>query len=187
MDLPHDSNLDRRTFLISTGVLGAAPTLNPTAEGLAAQSGPANARMSAPAEKLIPTFCAMCGPSAGCGILGGIISGRFLGDGSLADLGLAILGLLLGYIFGIVAGILAIKFIFHQRGSLVFAIIAAIIWTGVSILIAIPFNLSDNLVSTIDCSTKGMANQAVVIPNNNPVIDLSRGVLSRYGINDKGG
>jgi uncharacterized membrane protein YcaP (DUF421 family) len=99
--------------------------------------------------KFILTAIGLAVFSAGCGILGGIIAGRFLGDGSLSDLGLAILGLLLGYIFGIVAGILAVKFIFHQRGSIIFAIIAAIIWTGVSILIAIPFNLSDNLVSTI--------------------------------------
>lgn len=81
------------------------------------------------------------------GFLGGLFAGRVLGDGSLTDLGLAILGLLLGYVCGIVVGVIAIKYVFHQRGSIIFGIIGAIIWTGISILVMIPFNLNDNLVS----------------------------------------
>ena len=77
------------------------------------------------------------------------MAGRGLGDGSLADLGLAIAGLLIGYVFGIVVGLLAIRFILKQRGSVLLGIVAAVIWMGVSIAIAIPFNLSDNLVSIV--------------------------------------
>jgi hypothetical protein len=86
--------------------------------------------------------------SAACSVLGVLIA-RIFTTGTLADLGLAIIGLLFGYIFGVVLGILAIRFIFRQNGSLIFGMLAAIIWTGVSILIAVPFNLSSNLVSTI--------------------------------------
>jgi len=97
--------------------------------------------------KFILTGLGLAVFSAGCAFIGGFIAGRWLGDGSLADLGLAILGLLFGYSFGILAGILAIKYLFHQRGSVIFAIIAAIVWTGISILIAVPFDLNDNLAS----------------------------------------
>jgi anaerobic selenocysteine-containing dehydrogenase len=79
MKLPHDKDLHRRTFLKSTGAPGAALAFNPIADGLSAQSEPAKAQTSAPAEKLIPTFCAMCGPSAGGGILAKAVNGRFLG------------------------------------------------------------------------------------------------------------
>ncbi len=83
------------------------------------------------------------------GVLGGFLAGRGLGDGSLADLGLAIIGLLLGYAFGIIIGLFGIRFILHQRGSVFLGIVAAVVWVGVSIAIAIPFNLSDNFVSIV--------------------------------------
>ena len=62
---------------------------------------------------------------------------------------LAIVGLLIGYVFGIVAGLLAIRFVLKQRGSVFLGIVAAVVWIGVSISIGIPFNLSDNLVSIV--------------------------------------
>jgi anaerobic selenocysteine-containing dehydrogenase len=79
MNLPHDKDLDRRTFLKSTGALGAALAFNPIADGLSAQSEPAKAQTSISTERLIPTFCAMCGPSAGCGILAKVVNGKFVG------------------------------------------------------------------------------------------------------------
>ena len=79
MKLPHDTDLDRRSFLKSTGALGAALACHPIAGGLFARSATAKAHTSAAAEKLIPTFCAMCGPSAGCGILARVVNGKFVG------------------------------------------------------------------------------------------------------------
>ncbi len=69
----------RRTFLKATGALGAAVALTGAKDTLLQQSV-AKAAVAAPAEeKLIPTFCAMCGPSAGCGILAKVVNGKFVG------------------------------------------------------------------------------------------------------------
>jgi hypothetical protein len=98
--------------------------------------------------KFILTAIGLVVFSAACSVLGVLIA-RIFTTGTLADLGLAIIGLLFGYIFGTVAGILGIKFFFHQSGSLLFSMAAAIVWIGVTILISVIFNSSNDLVSTI--------------------------------------
>jgi hypothetical protein len=84
--------------------------------------------------------------SAACSILSVLIA-RIFTTGTLADLGLAIIGLIGGYIFGTLAGILAIRFLFRQSGSLLFSIAAAIIWIAVTTLIEVVFT-SNNILGT---------------------------------------
>ncbi len=68
--------MDRRTFLRATGAFGAAqsmrnsriPLLEPIVDA-------PNATGSE--ERAIPTFCAMCGPSMGCGVYAMVRAGRF--------------------------------------------------------------------------------------------------------------
>ena len=63
-------HITRRDAIVTTGLAGAAAAL-PASVGAAeaAESG---------AEKAIPTFCAMCGPSAGCGIYAIVKDGKFV-------------------------------------------------------------------------------------------------------------
>ena len=68
--------MDRRTFLKVTGALGATLSLQDSQMRLLAQS--TNAAMAPSGETAIPTFCAMCGPSMGCGINAIVRDGRFV-------------------------------------------------------------------------------------------------------------
>jgi anaerobic selenocysteine-containing dehydrogenase len=65
--------VSRRTLLKTAGTMGAGMMLdkNPT-DWLTAVGS------AAPGEKVIPTFCAMCGPSLGCGIYAYVKNGRFI-------------------------------------------------------------------------------------------------------------
>jgi hypothetical protein len=87
--------------------------------------------------------------SLGLGVLAGVISIRVWGDGSLIDLGLAIMGFILGGIFGIVAGIIALKYLFHQHGSVIVALIVAAVWGGVVTVLALTINLGITFVSNL--------------------------------------
>ena len=60
------------------------------------------------------------------GVIGALIGGGVLGD-DIGALGLAILSLLAGYFLGIVVGIILIRKLFRQRGSLLFGILGNII------------------------------------------------------------
>jgi anaerobic selenocysteine-containing dehydrogenase len=66
----------RRTFLKATGAVGAAVALS-GAHSTFLQKNVAKA--AAAEEQLIPTFCAMCGPSSGCGIMAKVVDGKFVG------------------------------------------------------------------------------------------------------------
>jgi anaerobic selenocysteine-containing dehydrogenase len=79
MNLANVSGATRRTFLKATGALGAALALGPEQFGLAPLGHAAAVEPRAGGEKLIPTFCAMCGPSSGCGILAKVVDGKFVG------------------------------------------------------------------------------------------------------------
>ena len=69
----------RRTFLKATGALGAAVAISGAGNVLLQKQGSVS-QAAAPAEaKLIPTFCAMCGPSSGCGIMAKVVDGKFVG------------------------------------------------------------------------------------------------------------
>ena len=76
MSEPYIAGVSRRAFLRTTGALGAALALDKDAFGLAPAVGAAN---SVEREKLIPTFCAMCGPSSGCGIMAKVVDRKFVG------------------------------------------------------------------------------------------------------------
>jgi anaerobic selenocysteine-containing dehydrogenase len=65
--------VSRRTLLKAAGTLGAGMVLESNGtEWLA------SAETAAPGEKVIPTFCAMCGPGLGCGIYAHVKNGRFI-------------------------------------------------------------------------------------------------------------
>ena len=64
--------VSRRTLLKAAGTMGAVMMLEKNAKNwlTAAES-------AGPGEKVIPTFCAMCGPGLGCGIYAYVKNGRF--------------------------------------------------------------------------------------------------------------
>ena len=86
--------------------------------------------------------------SIGLGVLGGLFGASVLGTGQLSDLGLAILGILGGYYAGIIISLVIIKTVLRQRGSIIIAIIGAVVWTAMCIGITALFNLADNASST---------------------------------------
>jgi anaerobic selenocysteine-containing dehydrogenase len=73
----------RRRFLKSAAAIGAASFLAGRGvaglRDLGAGSPPPAAPAKRSTEKLVPTFCAMCGPSPGCGIYAIVRDGRFVG------------------------------------------------------------------------------------------------------------
>ena len=80
------------------------------------------------------------------GVIGALIGGRVLGADSVgfASLGLAIGGILVGYPTGIIVGIVLIKKILHQRGSLLLGIVGSIIGAVITMVLAEPLNLNSN-------------------------------------------
>ena len=79
-------------------------------------------------------------------ITGAFIGGRILGSDSagFGALGLAIGGILVGYPTGIIVGILLIKKLFHQKGSVLLGLIGGIIGTVATVALAEPLNLNSN-------------------------------------------
>jgi anaerobic selenocysteine-containing dehydrogenase len=65
-------SVSRRTVLKTAGTLGAGMILEGNAK-----SWLTTAQAAESGEKVIPTFCAMCGPSAGCGIFAYVKNGVF--------------------------------------------------------------------------------------------------------------
>ncbi len=80
------------------------------------------------------------------GIIGALIGGRVLGADSVgfASLGLAIGGILIGYPTGIIVGIVLIRKVFHQRGSLLLSILGSVTGAVVTVVLAEPLNLNSN-------------------------------------------
>jgi len=80
------------------------------------------------------------------GVIGALIGGRVLGADSVgfASLGLAIGGILVGYPTGIIVGIVLIKKVLHQRGSLLLGIVGSVIGAVVTMVLAEPLNLNSN-------------------------------------------
>ncbi len=67
--------VSRRTLFKTAGTIGAALVFDRDSAALAVQ---ANSKVSKDAsEKVVPTFCAMCGPGLGCGIYAYVQDGRF--------------------------------------------------------------------------------------------------------------
>jgi len=80
------------------------------------------------------------------GVAGALIGGKILGSDSFGfgALGLAIGGVFIGYPAGIIIGIIFIKKIFHQRGSLLFGILGSIVGAVITVVLAEPLNLNSN-------------------------------------------
>ena len=80
------------------------------------------------------------------GIIGAYIGGGVIGDDAetFGALGLAISGLLLGYVIGIVVGIILIKRFIYRNGALMFGIAGGIIGATITILASVP--LSTNVL-----------------------------------------
>ena len=87
--------------------------------------------------------------SFGLAILGGVTGAHSVSSADFAALGLAIMGMLIGYVAGIVLGLICIKHLLHQTGSLTWGIIALAVWTGISIAIAAIFNLASDASSAV--------------------------------------
>ena len=80
------------------------------------------------------------------GLVGALIGGKILGSDSFGfgALGLALGGILVGYPTGIVVGIVLIKKILHQRGSLLLGILGSILGAIIIIVLTEPLNLNSN-------------------------------------------
>ena len=79
-------------------------------------------------------------------VTGALIGGRVLGSDSagFGALGLAIGGVIIGYPAGIIVGIISIKRILRQKGSLLFGIVGSIIGAVIIMALAEPLNLNSN-------------------------------------------
>jgi hypothetical protein len=79
-------------------------------------------------------------------VIGALIGSKILGsdDMEFGALGLAIGGILVGYPAGIIIGILLIKKLFQQKGSLLFGLIGGIIGTVATIVLIEPLDLTSN-------------------------------------------
>ena len=80
------------------------------------------------------------------GVIGALIGGKVLGGDSVGfgALGLAIGGIIIGYPAGIIIGIILIRKILHQKGSLSLGILGSIIGALVIVVLAEPLNLNSN-------------------------------------------
>ncbi len=80
------------------------------------------------------------------GLIGALIGGKVLGGDSFGfgALGLALGGIIIGYPTGIIVGIVSIKKILHQRGSLLLGILGSIIGSVIIMALAEPLNLNSN-------------------------------------------
>ena len=80
------------------------------------------------------------------GIIGALIGGKILGGDSFefGALSLALGGIIIGYSTGIIVGIISIKKILHQQGSLLLGILGSIIGAVISMVLAEPLNLNSN-------------------------------------------
>ena len=80
------------------------------------------------------------------GLLGALIGGKVLGGDSpgFGALGLALAGIIIGYPTGIIVGIVLIKKILHQRGSLVLAVLGSIMDAAIIMALADPLHLNSN-------------------------------------------
>jgi hypothetical protein len=79
-------------------------------------------------------------------VIGALIGSKILGsdDMEFGALGLAIGGILVGYPAGIIIGILLIKKLFQQKGSLLLGLIGGIIGTVATIVLIEPLDLTSN-------------------------------------------
>ena len=79
-------------------------------------------------------------------ITGAFIGGRILGSDAagFGALGLAIGGILVGFPTGIIVGILLIKRLFHQKGSVLLGLLGGIVGTVTTVALSDSLNLNSN-------------------------------------------
>ena len=80
------------------------------------------------------------------GVIGALIGGKVLGNDSVGfgALGLAIGGVIIGYPTGIIVGIISIKKVLHQQGSLLLGILGSIAGAVITMGLAEPLHLNYN-------------------------------------------
>ena len=71
--------VSRRTFLKATAALGAAAVAVSSSSQILQKTPNVAFAAEETKDQLIPTFCAMCGPSSGCGVYARVRAGRFIG------------------------------------------------------------------------------------------------------------
>lgn len=71
----------RRALLKAAGAMGAGIMLDECSTNWLCAT-----ESAAPGEKVIPTFCAICGPSLGCGIYAFVMDGRFIRVEGMQDI-----------------------------------------------------------------------------------------------------
>ncbi len=74
------------------------------------------------------------------GVIGALIGGRGIGENSFGALGLAFIGLLGGYLLGIIVGIILIKKWLRQRGSVTLGITGGIIGAVITVLTGVTWD-----------------------------------------------
>jgi hypothetical protein len=97
----------------------------------------------------IITAIVMTALGAGLGMAGGYIGARTADPAGFVALGLAILGMLAGYVLGTVAGLLILTYAVRVTGSVMLGILTGVVWTGISIGVASLLNLSHHASSVI--------------------------------------
>ena len=70
------------------------------------------------------------------GIAGGYIGAHSVNPANFEALGAALFGLLVGFVIGAIIGLFLLKYTVHVAGSLLLGILAAAVWTVVSIGVA---------------------------------------------------
>ena len=78
-------------------------------------------------------------------VLGALIGGRVLGKGAdFMALGLVVIGLIVGYAVGIMVGIISLKKVLQQRGSVALGLIGSVIGAVLPLVLAEPLRLNSN-------------------------------------------
>jgi hypothetical protein len=83
----------------------------------------------------------------GFAMLGALLGAKVLAGSNptgFADLGLAIAGMIVGYPAGIIIGIILIKKLLHQNGTIWLGILGSILGAGLTLLLAEPLQLNSN-------------------------------------------
>ena len=82
-------------------------------------------------------------------VLGAYIGGGVIGEKSFGALGLAIIGVVAGYLLGIVIGLVVIKKVMHRNGSLAFGILGSIFGTAIIVIIGASIDIDSNALLII--------------------------------------
>ena len=82
---------------------------------------------------------------AALSIAGAFIGGKGLSSDVYAALGLAFIGVITGYLFGNILGIILIKKLLHQRGSILLGILGCIVGITITLVTTVTLNPGINV------------------------------------------